>query len=184
MEHTADVGISAWGKNLAETLSWLAVGMFSLIVDPTTVASDHSQAVSLVSRDRETLAVDWLNELLYQYETTGFLLKECQVTLKQGYAGLKAIIHGEQVDPARHHILTLAVDWLNELLYQYETTGFLLKECQVTLKQGDAGLKAIIHGEQVDPARHHILTVVKAATYHLLSVSHNRNWRATVILDV
>ena len=132
VEHTADVGISAWGKNLAETLSWLAVGMFSLIVDPTTVASDHSQAVSLVSRDRETLAVDWLNELLYQYETT----------------------------------------------------GFLLKECQVTLKQGDAGLKAIIHGEQVDPARHHILTVVKAATYHLLSVSHNRNWRATVILDV
>ena len=132
MEHTADVGISAWGKNLEETLSWLAVGMFSLIVDPATVAADHSQVISLVSRDRETLVVDWLNELLYQHETT----------------------------------------------------GLLLKDCHVSLEQGDTRLEALCRGEQSDPGRHHILTVVKAATYHGLSVSHDRRWHVRVILDV
>lgn len=64
LEHTADVAITASGDSLAEALAWLAAGMFSLIVDQDTVASSQCQHVSVVSRDRETLAVDWLNELL------------------------------------------------------------------------------------------------------------------------
>ena len=132
LEHTADIGISAYGDNLEETMSWLAVGMFSLIVDPYTVATSESQQVSVVSRDRETLVVDWLNELLYQYEAT----------------------------------------------------GFLPKECRVTLGQEDTRLDALCRGESVDPAKHQILTIIKAATYHQLSVSHNRQWRANVILDI
>ena len=132
LEHTADIGISAHGDSMEDTLSWLAVGMFSLIVDPRTVDTGRSQEVSVVSRDRETLAVDWLNELLYQYETT----------------------------------------------------GYLLKGCQVSLSQEDTRLEALCQGESLDPGKHHILTVIKAATYHRLSVSHNRQWRINVILDV
>jgi SHS2 domain-containing protein len=132
LEHTADIGISACGDSLEESLSWLATGMFSLIVDPDTVAVNRFQFVTAVSRDRETLVVDWLNELLYQHETT----------------------------------------------------GLLLKDCHVSLEQGDTRLEALCRGEQSDPGRHHILTVVKAATYHGLSVSHDRRWHVRVILDV
>jgi SHS2 domain-containing protein len=132
VEHTADVGVSATGDSLEEALAWLAKGMFSLIVDPDTVAPSLVRRVSVSSRDRESLAVDWLNELIYQYEVTGFLVKDCRVTM-----------------PA----------------------------------EGDR-LEARCRGEETDPARHQILTVVKAATYHNLLVSHNGQWRITVILDV
>ena len=132
LEHTADTGISADGDSLEEALSWLATGMFSLIVDPETVDPSCSLTISLASSDREALAVDWLNELVYQYETT----------------------------------------------------GFLLKDCHVTLAQGDTLLEALCHGEPVDLNRHHILTVIKAATYHGLTVSHETAWNVRVFLDV
>ncbi len=132
LEHTADVGIRARGSSLAEALSWVAAGMFSLIVDPDTVTSHQSQEVLVISRDRETLVVDWRNELLYRYETTGFLLKECRISLE---------------------------------------------------REGTC-LRAICHGERTDPARHHILTVIKAATYHRVAVTHDGGWTINVILDV
>ena len=132
MEHTADVGVRATGDSLEEALSWLAKGMFSLIVDPETVGSQDVRFLSVVSRDPENLAVDWLNELIYQHEVTGFLLKECRVTLTS------------------------------------ENTR----------------LEAHCRGEPADPACHHILTVVKAATYHNLSVCHAGKWQVEIILDV
>ena len=132
VDHTADVGVSAVGDSLGEALGWLAQGMFSLIVDPDTTSASQVLLVSVVSRDRGSLVVDWLNELIYQYEATGFLVKECRLTVSEEEDRLEA-------------------------------------EC---------------HGEEMDPARHLILTVVKAATYHNLAVSHGEQWHITVILDV
>ncbi len=134
LEHTADVGISACGESLEEALSWLAAGMFSIIVDPATTAAQGSQTLSVASRDLESLAVDWLNELLFQYETTGFLPKEYQISLRQ--------------------------------------------------KQDGISLEGLCQGDQLDPARHEILIVVKAATYHNLSVEQGPPWRISVILDI
>ena len=83
-----------------------------------------------------------------------------------------------------HDRESLVVDWLNELIYQYEATGFLVKESRVTLTVGDSRLEAQCRGETADPARHHILMVVKAATYHGLAVSHQDQWCIRIILDV
>ncbi len=132
LEHTADVGIAATGDSLAEAFSWLAEGMFSLIVDPHTVRPREVRSFSVESHDRESLVVDWLNELIYQYEAT----------------------------------------------------GFLVKESRVTLTAGDSRLEAQCWGETADQARHHILMVVKAATYHSLAVSHQDQWCIRIILDV
>lgn len=132
LEHTADVGVSAFGDTLGEAMSWLATGMFSLIVDPDTVAPNCARTVSVTSRDQEALAVDWLNELLYLYETTGFLVRECRVSMSCGNTRLDA------------HCV----------------------------------------GENLDPDNHRILTVIKAATYHQLSVIYDRQWGVSVILDV
>ena len=147
LDHTADIGISACGETLEDALSWLAIGMFSLIIDPDAVAASHSRVVSVVSRNREALAVDWLNELLYQYEATGFLMKDCQVSLGKGDRDQGSAEQGNG-------------------------------------EQDNARLEALCHGDQVDLARHQILTVVKAATYHRLSVSQGRMWQVSVILDV
>ena len=146
MDHTADIGVSAHGETLEEALRWLAAGTFSLIVDPGCVASNVSRVVFVTARDQESLAVDWLNELLYQYEAMGFLLKECRISL--------------------------------------EGTSE-----ESSAEGGELTLQAHCRGDNLNPARHHILTVGKAATYHGLSVapgslSKNWEWQISVILDV
>jgi SHS2 domain-containing protein len=52
LEHTADVGVIATGDSLAEALAWAARGMFSVIVEPDTVALVSSLEVSVSSPDR------------------------------------------------------------------------------------------------------------------------------------
>ncbi len=77
----------------------------------------------------------------------------------------------------------LAVDWLNELLYRYEVDGFLPKEFRICVEEGGKALTARCSGEKVDPLKR-VFTKVKAATYHGLEVSHDREWRIQVVLDV
>lgn len=78
----------------------------------------------------------------------------------------------------------LVVDWLNELLYRYEAEGFLPKEVQVWVSEAGTSLRGLCLGEAVDPGRHLLRTIVKAATYHDLRVEHDGRWRVQVILDV
>lgn len=127
------MGIIATGDTLAEALSWVAKGMFSVIAELENVKHEESLEVSIHSAD-----------------------------------------HG-----------AVTVDWLNELLYFYETQDFLPKEFLVTVDESGTSLKARCLGERVDPRRHRILASVKAATYHNLEViQHRSQWRIQVILDV
>ena len=132
LEHTADLKVVGRGKDLGEALAWIATGMFSVIADLDAVAARDTMHVSLTSSDREALAVDWLNELLFKYEAEGFLPKEFHVTVNEEGTALDADCLGEPGDP-------------------------------------DRGL---------------IWSVVKAATYHALEVSHNDEWRIQVVLDM
>ena len=131
LDHTADVGIAASGNTLAEALAFLAKGMFALIADPETVEVSDSWELYVSSTDKEALAVDWLNELLYRYEADGFLPKEYCICVEDGGKTLTARCSGEKVDPLKR-----------------------------------------------------VFTQVKAATYHGIEVSHDREWRIQVVLDV
>ena len=106
LDHTADVGVASTGSTLAGALGWLATGMFSIIVDTDGVTPRQSIQVSVESAGRETLAADWLNELLYRYEAEGFLSKEFCVTVNEEGTSLAASCHGEPYDPKRHTLGT------------------------------------------------------------------------------
>jgi SHS2 domain-containing protein len=74
-------------------------------------------------------------------------------------------------------------DWLNELLYLFESKRFLAREFEAAVQQ--SGLSAIVRGETYDPARHVLAHEVKAVTYHGLTVEQaSDGWRAEVILDI
>ena len=60
----------------------------------------------VASSDREALAVDWLNDLLFRYEAEGFLPKEFEVSVDQTGTALEARCTGERADPARHRLGT------------------------------------------------------------------------------
>lgn len=77
----------------------------------------------------------------------------------------------------------LLFDWLNELLYTYETELLLLCDFNVTV--GNSGLEAVCRGETADPARHQLDHEVKAITYHDLRVCRdNGGWLAEFIVDI
>jgi SHS2 domain-containing protein len=78
----------------------------------------------------------------------------------------------------------LLVAWLNELLYLLDTRKFLPRRCQITTLS-DTALAAEMAGDTIDPGRHTVRRMVKAATYHGLSLTQaNGLWEARVILDL
>ncbi len=82
----------------------------------------------------------------------------------------------------------LLVDFLNELIYRFDSEDLLLPLVDVEEARLDAGaarLRARLGGEAFDPARHHLRTGVKAATYHGLRIEAvPGGLRAEVVLDL
>ena len=105
IDHTADVGIIAYGRDLEEAFANSAYGMFSLIADLDGVQEKVSRKVDIESIDQEALLVDWLNELLYLFDVKHIIFKRFEITaLSQNR--LQARIYGEKVDKSRHQLKT------------------------------------------------------------------------------
>jgi protein archease len=78
----------------------------------------------------------------------------------------------------------LLVDWLNDLVYLFQARGVVCRRFEFP-SWCETAYEAEAFGEPVDPARHSPRDLVKAATYHGLSVRSQENGlEARVILDV
>lgn len=71
VEHTADIAIRAYGRDLAELFANAAYGMFDLIANVDEVTPAVKREFNLEAIDVETLLIDWLNALLYEHEMRG-----------------------------------------------------------------------------------------------------------------
>lgn len=71
LEHTADVAIRVWGRDLGELFDRAALGMAHQLGDPATVVCTSAREIDLSAGDVETLLVAWLGELLYLGERDG-----------------------------------------------------------------------------------------------------------------
>ncbi len=106
LEHTADIGLVAYGRNLEEVFENAAEGMFSLIMDIDKVGDSFSCELRVESEDKEGLLVEWLNELLYISEVNEIILKMFKITYLEKDRFLTAKVYGEKVDLNRHQIKT------------------------------------------------------------------------------
>lgn len=78
----------------------------------------------------------------------------------------------------------LLVDWLNDLVYLFQARGVVCRRFEFPV-WSETAYEAEAFGEPVDPTRHSPRDLVKAATYHGLSVrSNEEGLEARVILDV
>lgn len=99
--HTADVGLIAYGDTEAEAFENAALGMFGLICDLSLVNKAETVTIDVESDSDETLLADWLNELLYIYETRNMLFSVFRIG-SIGRGGLAGSATGEQLDRGRH----------------------------------------------------------------------------------
>jgi len=105
IDHTADVGIIAYGTEIKQVFANAALALFSLITELEDVGEELKYDVEVASEDRESLLVEWLNELIYLFDAEHVLLKKFDVQSLSN-ARLKAACYGEKFDPSRHRIKT------------------------------------------------------------------------------
>ncbi|HBE44794.1 MAG TPA: archease [Deltaproteobacteria bacterium] len=101
LDHEADVGFEVYGRSLEEVFENAAHALFSLIVDRETVEPEIGKRIE-VEGNGELLIV-FLNELLYLWDTEGFIPKELSLKINNKVTGN---VVGQLFDPHRHIIKT------------------------------------------------------------------------------
>jgi SHS2 domain-containing protein len=96
-----DAGIRAFGKDLPELFAHAGIGMFSLITKLDSVTEARHIIVTVESETLEGLLIAWLNELVFHFDTYGFVGKKICVTELTG-TRVSATVSGEEFDPVRH----------------------------------------------------------------------------------
>jgi SHS2 domain-containing protein len=111
-EHTADVGIHAYGSTLAELFVHAAQGMESLMVAPEQVRLLTSREITVEGHDSVSLLIAWLNELIFLFDTEYLLLRDFVID-EISQTQLTARATGEPYDEQRHDLSSAikAVTW-------------------------------------------------------------------------
>ena len=111
-EHTADVGIHAFGHTLPELFIHAAQGMESLVVAPEQIGESVSREIAVEGHDIVSLLVAWLNELVFLFDTEYLLFRTFEI-----HAFTETSLHGrasgEPYDAQRHELSSAikAVTW-------------------------------------------------------------------------
>ena len=98
-------------------------------------------------------------------------------------AGVEAR-ESKEVSAQGETVEALLVNWLNECLYVHDIEGFVVSRIEFPVFEAQR-VHSLLWGEDLDPARHRVGTVVKAATFHELRVGRSDGgWEVRVILDI
>lgn len=104
-EHTADVGLKIYGKDLKDLFINAAIGLFSFITDLKKVKPRTKIKISLKEENQEELLIRWLNELIFQFSAHNFIPKEFKID-KITDKDILVQAYGEKVDLSKHKILS------------------------------------------------------------------------------
>lgn len=119
VEHTADRALWVWGADLPALFAGAARGMYHLMdkdLGGQGLVPTRWRPVTLEAVDRETLLVEWLNELLYLAEAEELLFVDFQITslsdsrLEARVGGVPAGVTRGDIKAATFHRLELLRD--------------------------------------------------------------------------
>jgi SHS2 domain-containing protein len=111
-EHTADVGLHAFGRTLPEVFVHAAQGMESLLVPAEEVRVVTSRQITVEGHDTISLLIAWLNELVFLFDTEYLLFREFVIE-SMNETQVIGRVSGEPYDRQRHHLSSAikAVTW-------------------------------------------------------------------------
>ncbi|MHC1635258.1 MAG: archease [Candidatus Methanospirareceae archaeon] len=132
IEHTSDVAFEAYGTTLEELFANAALATYSFMTDIEEIDEDIEKEVEVKSEDLYSLMFDWLDEILFLFESEGLILKKFDIRV--------------------------------------DATNFVIRgKCR---------------GGRYDPYKHEAGIIIKAVTYNMMEIKKNEIWRARVVLDV
>ncbi|HLZ55704.1 MAG TPA: archease [Ktedonosporobacter sp.] len=111
-EHTADIGLHAYGSTLAEVFIHAAQGMGSLMVAPEQLRAVTSREITVEGRDTVALLIAWLNELIFLFDTEHLLFRDFEIDIISE-TRVSGRASGEPYDEQRHELSSAikAVTW-------------------------------------------------------------------------
>jgi SHS2 domain-containing protein len=105
IDHTADIGILAYGADMKQVFAHTARGLFSIITELDNVTATEKYDIQVTAPDREALLINWLNELIYLFETREMLFSRFEITAITD-TELKAKAFGEKINLTKHELKT------------------------------------------------------------------------------
>jgi len=105
LEHTADVYVAAYGRDLGEAFENAALAMFETMTDTKHVEPAVEEPIEVEGHDKESLLYNWLESLLTRFEVSNLLYSRFKVEkiekTEKGFE-LRATVSGESFNPEKH----------------------------------------------------------------------------------
>jgi len=106
LDHTADIIIRATGLDLKEAFAQAALGTYEVMTDISKIEPNIKKEIAIESEDIESLLFDWIEHLLFLFDTEHFVSNNICVTKLDkiddvGYR-LEVILKGEEFDLEKH----------------------------------------------------------------------------------
>ncbi len=102
IDHTADVMVKAFGKDLAECFGNAAFALFDQTVDLSDIGTGETVDIRVSGIDDEDRLFSFLSEMLFLEDAEGLILKEFDVSFEEDDVVCTA--RGETLDRSRHRI--------------------------------------------------------------------------------
>lgn len=101
IEHTADIGVKATGRDLEEAFAVAAEAMFEIITDKAPIEPSEEVTLQAESIDTEGLLVDFLSRLIVVHEVDNMVFNSFTVSFT-GEHKLVAVGKGERFISEKH----------------------------------------------------------------------------------
>ena len=179
--HTADIAVRLRSRTLGALFEAAAAGFTEALTDLTSVTRATERRIDLAAPDLEQLLVDWLEELLFLFETQGFLPRETDVTITNQGTTVAMTNQGTKITKG-----TKSTKEGHDALSTPGDRGDHPRDLRAHRGLRDQYVIAgTLRGEPRDPSRHPLKLLIKAVTYHGLHVAETRDgYEATVIFDI
>jgi SHS2 domain-containing protein len=103
INRSSDLAVKIFGSSQAELFANSGFALFDIMTQIDKVEIKEHMTLEVEGGDRDDLMVNWMRELLYLYQGSGYLLKEFIVQeVKDTH--IRGEVSGEKFDPDRHEI--------------------------------------------------------------------------------
>lgn len=101
LEHTADIGLRAWGATLQEAFENAATALSAIVVELDDIDPRIAYPIAASGDDDQSLLVNWLDEALYYLDARRIVLRRFRIE-HFGDGRVAGQAWGEPRDPLKH----------------------------------------------------------------------------------